>query len=127
MIFNKFEKEGKSIKDDDFWIGFKDNFSFTIEEAKEFAPKILRLYREDTELIDMNLLVENKQDYDTGQEQREDVNNHHPTIPKSNTDATRIGDDDYKVYLPKDQEEQKKLGNVLREWSMPILDLTTKS
>lgn len=120
FLFEKYTKNSKDIKEDDFWLDLKDNCELTIEQAKKLAPEILKSYREDTRLINMSLLLEKKESHTT---QSVPSKSHNlDTVDKQNDDMLIVSYGKYNVTLPKEFSEREEVGEILKS----MIDLSLK-
>jgi len=123
FLFDKYTKHNEDIKEDDFWLDLKEQYDFTIDEAKDLAPEILKSYHVDTRLINMSLLSVEKG----------------VTSPpnSSGVSSSGLGSGDtqndnvlvisygkYNITLPKEHSEREEVGEILK--SMIDLSLQQK-
>lgn len=108
ILFNKYNKNHKEIKEEDFWTDLKEYCDLTIDEARKRSQEILKYYREDTKLINMNLVnMVTQRSVDPAE-----IGN--IPLQSSSSDVMDIGYKNYKVYLPKDEDEQKEVWKRLK-------------
>lgn len=108
IIFTKYTKVGKEIQEDKFWSELREHCGLTVEESQKKAPEILKWYREDTRMINMSLITEKTP------EKINPVDIGNIPIPSHSLEVMDIGYEDYKVYLPKDEDEQKEVWKRLK-------------
>ncbi|MDE1816862.1 MAG: hypothetical protein KGI11_09940 [Thaumarchaeota archaeon] len=119
ILFDKYTKMGKEIRDDDFWLELKNQCELTIEQAKNLAPEILKAYREDSRLINMSLLMEKREPQQP-----------FPNEPTKPSGGNSQNDDNmlvisygkYNVTLPKEYSEREEVGEILKS----MIDLSLK-